>query len=47
LRDAEDEEIFAAAKAAEAIMLTKDANFQVLLERYGPPPQVIWLDVWQ
>jgi predicted nuclease of predicted toxin-antitoxin system len=43
LRDAEDEEIFAAAKAAGAIMLTKDADFQILLERYGPPPQVIWL----
>ena len=43
LRDAEDEEIFQAAKAAGAIVLTKDADFRQLLDRFGPPPQVIWL----
>lgn len=43
LRDAEDEEIFAAAKAAGVVMLTKDADFLRLQERHGPPPQVIWL----
>ncbi|WP_324671825.1 DUF5615 family PIN-like protein [Hymenobacter sp. GOD-10R] len=43
LRDAEDEEIFAAAKSASAIVLTKDADFLRLLERYGPPPQVLWV----
>lgn len=43
LRDAEDEAIFAAAKAAGAVVLTKDSDFQLLLERYGPSPQVIWL----
>lgn len=43
LRDAEDEEIFAAAKAAGVVVLTKDADFLRLLERHGPPPQVIWL----
>ena len=43
LRDAEDEEIFRAAKAAGVVVLTKDADFLRLLDRFGPPPQVIWL----
>ena len=43
LRDAEDEEIFRAAKAAGAVVLTKDADFRHLLDRFGPPPQVLWL----
>ena len=43
LRDAEDEEIFQAAKAAGVVVLTKDADFRHLLDRFGPPPQVLWL----
>ena len=43
LRDAEDEEIFQTAKAAGAVVLTKDADFRHLLDRFGPPPQVLWL----
>ena len=43
LRDAEDPVIFAAARAAKAIVMTKDADFVQLLERFGPPPQLIWL----
>ncbi len=43
LRDAEDEQIFQAAKAAGAAVLTKDADFLQLLGRFGPPPQVLWL----
>ena len=43
LRDAEDEEIFQAAKVAGAVVLTKDADFRHLLDRFGPPPQVLWL----
>ena len=43
LRDAEDEEIFQAAKAAGAVVRTKDADFRQLLDRFGSPPQVIWL----
>ena len=39
LRDAEDEEIFKAAKAAVAVVLTKDADFRHLLDQFGPPPQ--------
>lgn len=43
LRDAEDEEIFAAAKSANAVVMTKDSDFLDLLDRFGPPPQVLWL----
>jgi predicted nuclease of predicted toxin-antitoxin system len=43
LRDAEDTEIHAAARAAGAIVITKDSDFVELLRRYGPPPQVLWL----
>ena len=38
-----DVDIFAAARAASAIVLTKDGDFPLLLERLGPPPFVIWL----
>ena len=43
LRDSSDDEIFAAARAADAIVLTKDSDFVKLLERHGSPPKVIWL----
>jgi predicted nuclease of predicted toxin-antitoxin system len=43
LRDAEDEQIFMAAARADAIVLTKDRDFVLLLDRFGPPPQIIWL----
>lgn len=43
LRDAEDEAIFAAAKKAGAAVMTKDSDFLDLLDRHGPPPQVLWL----
>lgn len=43
LRDAEDPVIFARARAGGAVVLTKDRDFVDLLERHGPPPQVIWL----
>ena len=43
LRDAEDHEIFEAAKAQGAIVITKDRDFVDLVERYGVPPQIIWL----
>ncbi len=43
LRDAEDPEIFEAAKAQKAIMMTKDSDFVDLVERLGSPPQIIWL----
>jgi predicted nuclease of predicted toxin-antitoxin system len=43
LRDAEDPEIFAAARTAGVVVLTKDADFVELLLRHGPPPQILWL----
>ncbi|MGI9056450.1 MAG: DUF5615 family PIN-like protein [Pyrinomonadaceae bacterium] len=43
LRDAEDIEIFLAAKNANAVVMTKDSDFLLLLDRFGTPPQVIWL----
>lgn len=43
LRDAEDVEIFTAARAAGVTVMTKDSDFVELLQRHGPPPQIIWL----
>ena len=43
LRDAEDSEIFEAAKDQEAIIITKDSDFVDLANRLGAPPQIIWL----
>jgi predicted nuclease of predicted toxin-antitoxin system len=43
LRDAEDEEIFQAAREANVIMMSKDSDFLNLLDRHGPPPKVIWV----
>jgi predicted nuclease of predicted toxin-antitoxin system len=43
LREATDEQVFAAARRANAVVMTKDSDFVLLLERLGPPPQVIWL----
>ncbi|QPN66211.1 DUF5615 family PIN-like protein [Synechococcus sp. CBW1006] len=45
LRDAEDRDIFAHAKTAGAVVMTKDRDFLALLFKQGPPPQVIWLRV--
>ena len=39
LRDAKDVEIYLAAREADAIVMTKDADFVGLLERLGPPPR--------
>ena len=43
LRDAEDKEIFQAARRESAVVMTKDGDFVLLLDRLGPPPQVIWV----
>ena len=43
LRDAEDLQIFHSARDANAIVLTKDRDFVSLLERFGPPPKILWL----
>src|SRR5947209_18267488 len=43
LRDAKDPPIFQAARAAEAVMMTKDSDFVEMLQRLGPPPKVLWV----
>ena len=43
LRDARDREIFQGARLADAIVMTKDADFVRLLRDLGSPPRVIWL----
>lgn len=43
LRDADELEIFTRAKALTAIVMTKDRDFVGLLDRFGPPPQIVWL----
>jgi predicted nuclease of predicted toxin-antitoxin system len=43
LRHAKDSQIFAAARQPGLIVLTKDADFAEMVERLGPPPQVLWL----
>ena len=42
-RDAEDPEIFEAAKVQDAIVMTKDSDFVDLANRFGAPPKIIWL----
>ena len=43
LREAEDPEIFDKARAANAVLFTKDEDFVELVDRLGAPPQVLWL----
>jgi predicted nuclease of predicted toxin-antitoxin system len=43
LRDASDHQIFVAAQQHGVVVISKDRDFVELLERLGPPPQVIWL----
>lgn len=43
LREAEDSVIWAAARSALVVLVTKDADFEERLRKYGPPPQILWL----
>jgi predicted nuclease of predicted toxin-antitoxin system len=43
LREAEDADIFDAARRADAVVMTKDRDFVELLLRRGPPPKVLWV----
>lgn len=43
MRDADDVEIFNSAKAAGVVVMTKDRDFLDLLDRLGPPPQIVWV----
>ena len=41
LRDAMDTEIFSAARQASVILISKDIDFVELVQRLGPPPQLL------
>lgn len=43
LRSARDLEIYRAARNAGAVVMTKDSDFLELLDRFGSPPQVLWV----
>jgi len=44
LRDAEDREIFNAARAqADTVIVSKDSDFVDLVMRLGIPPQLLWV----
>ncbi len=42
LRDAEDREIFDAARTNGAILPSKDVDYVELVSCYGAPPKLIW-----
>ena len=43
LQYALDSEIFMSAREHNAVIMTKDTDFTYLLDRHGPPPQIIWM----
>ena len=43
LHEATDGAIFDAARGERAIVMTKDRDFVQLLDRAGPPPQIVWI----
>src|SRR4051794_17505588 len=43
LRDARDPAIFQAARADGAVLMTKDSDFVEMVQRFGPPPKVLWV----
>ena len=43
LRDAQDNEIFKAARESNAVVITKDSDFVDLVLRLGAPPQILWI----
>lgn len=43
LREAEDPDIWDAARKAKVIVMTKDADFEERMHRLGPPPHIVWL----
>ncbi len=43
LRDSEDAEIFRQARIADAVLISKDADFVELIARHGTPPRLIWV----
>ena len=40
---ATDKRIFEEARQAGVVIVTKDSDFSKLVERMGPPPQILWV----
>jgi predicted nuclease of predicted toxin-antitoxin system len=40
---ARDPSIFQEARAANVVVMTKDVDFVLLQERFGPPPAILWV----
>lgn len=43
LRDADDIQIFNRARKDGCVLMSKDSDFVALVQRLGPPPQLIWV----
>lgn len=43
LRDALDHEIFEEARQQDVVVMSKDDDFTQLVDKHGPPPQIIWV----
>jgi predicted nuclease of predicted toxin-antitoxin system len=43
LRDAQDTEIFSAARTAGIVVVSKDSDFVDLVTRLGTPSQILWV----
>ncbi len=43
LRDASDRRIFAAAREANVVLVSKDIDFVNLIQELGPPPKLLWV----
>ena len=43
LLHATDREIYERARAEDAVIMTKDSDFLILLDELGPPPQILWI----
>lgn len=43
LRDASDLAIYRAAQKENTVVMTKDSDFVLLVNRLGPPPQILWI----
>lgn len=43
LHEADDADIFTAAREADVVVMTKDRDFVDLVDRRGVPPQVLWV----
>ncbi|MEI6639997.1 MAG: DUF5615 family PIN-like protein [Chlorobium sp.] len=35
--------MFDAARQANVVVMSKDADFLKLIDQFGPPPQIIWI----